>query len=91
MIAKGDVIGARRLDEVGVLDTFTSPEDSETSDFEDEHTWSSLQFTEASSVLKKFFNPKPTTCKRCGAKNPKITKPAFGWFHMVCSVILGTL
>ncbi|KAK1366221.1 DNA-directed RNA polymerase subunit [Heracleum sosnowskyi] len=82
MIAKGDIIGARRLDEGRILDTSTSPEDGETSDFQDDQSWSSLQFTEASSVLKKFFKPKPTKCKRCSAKNPKISKPTFGWFHM---------
>lgn len=83
MIAKGDIIGARRLDEGHILDTSTSPEDGESSDFQDDQSWSSLQFTEASSVLKKFFKPRPIKCKRCGAKNPKISKPTFGWFHMV--------
>ena len=87
MIAKGDIIGARRLDEGGVLDTSTSPEDGETSDFQDPNTRSSLQYTESISVLKKFFKPRPTACKHCKAKNPKITKPTFGWFYMVCSVI----
>ncbi|KAL1813569.1 hypothetical protein ACET3Z_023634 [Daucus carota] len=82
MIAKGDIIGARRLDEGGVLDTSTSPEDGETSDFQDPNTRSSLQYTESISVLKKFFKPRPTACKHCKAKNPKITKPTFGWFYM---------
>ncbi|XP_011652120.1 DNA-directed RNA polymerase I subunit 1 isoform X1 [Cucumis sativus] len=45
-------------------------------------TWTSLQFSEAISVVTKFLKPKQSNCKYCGAKSPKITKPTFGWFHM---------
>ncbi|XP_038906281.1 DNA-directed RNA polymerase I subunit 1 [Benincasa hispida] len=45
-------------------------------------TWTSLQFSEAISVVNKFLKHKQKECKNCGAKNPKITKPTFGWLHM---------
>lgn len=46
--------------------------------------WDNFQFTEAMAVLNKFLKPKPTKCSKCKAKNPKISKPTFGWLHMVC-------
>lgn len=46
-------------------------------------TWTSLQFSEAMSVVNRFLKPKQSNCKYCGAKNPKITKPTFGWLHSV--------
>ncbi|XP_056171492.1 DNA-directed RNA polymerase I subunit 1 isoform X2 [Syzygium oleosum] len=44
--------------------------------------WTSLQFNEAMSVLDKFLKPTYKECKNCKAKNPAISKPTFGWFHM---------
>lgn len=95
-IAKGDVIGAKRLDAASSADLVNS-EDSEGShvscgnvyhgaEDQSEHikqpSWDSFQFTEAMSVLNMFLKPKFSKCSRCRAKNPKIKKPTFGWFHM---------
>ncbi|XP_052173227.1 DNA-directed RNA polymerase I subunit 1 isoform X2 [Diospyros lotus] len=45
--------------------------------------WTSVQFTEAMAVLNNFLKqPRSATCKNCHAKNPKISKPTFGWFHL---------
>ncbi|XP_010546965.1 PREDICTED: DNA-directed RNA polymerase I subunit 1 [Tarenaya hassleriana] len=43
--------------------------------------WTSLQFSEATAVLNAFLKLKTEKCKRCKAKNPKVRKPTFGWFH----------
>ncbi|CDP10074.1 unnamed protein product [Coffea canephora] len=95
-IAKGDVIGAKRLDAASSADLDNS-EDSEGSHVScgnvyhgaEEHmkqpSWDSFQFTEAMSVLNMFLKPKLSKCGKCEAKNPKIKKPTFGWFHMVVS------
>lgn len=45
----------------------------------------SFQFTEAVSVLNKFLKLNFNECEKCGAKNPKIRKPTFGWLQMVCA------
>uniref|UniRef100_A0A2P2KYW8 DNA-directed RNA polymerase subunit n=1 Tax=Rhizophora mucronata TaxID=61149 RepID=A0A2P2KYW8_RHIMU len=45
--------------------------------------WTSLQFTEAISVLYKFLKPKLRKCKNCNASNPIISKPTFGWFQKI--------
>lgn len=103
MIAKGDIIEARRLDEANSPNLSVYSEDSDgshsscstvhsgaqrkSSDSQKQHAWSSLQFTEARSVLKKFWKLKTVKCKNCGAKNPQITKPTFGWIHTVCFMI----
>ena len=64
------------------------PDDNDGSQYDDvEHLrqqgWTSLQFTEAMSVLKKFLKPRSVSCKNCQAKNPAISKPTFGWLHLV--------
>lgn len=97
LIAKGDIVGAKRLDSVSPSESI-DPEDSdgshvscttvhsgaETDNSEDwNQGWTSLQFTEAMLILNKLLKLKTKACKNCEAKNPKITKPTFGWFHMV--------
>ncbi|KAE9466028.1 hypothetical protein C3L33_02062, partial [Rhododendron williamsianum] len=97
LIAKGDIVGAKRLDSVSPSESI-DPEDSdgshvscttvhsgaETDNSEDwNQGWTSLQFTEAMLVLNKLLKLKTKECKNCKAKNPKITKPTFGWFHMM--------
>lgn len=77
LIAKGDIVGAKRLDSLSSSESI-DPGDSE----HGKQGWTSVQFTEAMSVLNKFLKPKFVECKNCNAKNPKISKPAFGWFHM---------
>ncbi|XP_065855362.1 DNA-directed RNA polymerase I subunit 1 [Euphorbia lathyris] len=97
LIVKGDLVGAKRFDSVSPSEVLY-PEESDGShescstihsgsqNHSDEHMkqqgWTSLQFTEAMSVLYNFLKPKSSRkCKKCDAKNPKITKPIFGWFH----------
>lgn len=48
--------------------------------------WDSTQLTEAMSVLNEFLKKKAKKCNNCGFKNPKINKPAFGWFNVVCFI-----
>lgn len=89
-IAKGDVVGAKRLDSDAPSET-SYPNDGDESQYNDtEHLrqegWTSLQFSEAMSALKRFLKPRFIVCKNCGAKNPRISKPTFGWFYMVSSL-----
>lgn len=94
LIMKGNVIGAKNLDSL-YLEGHSNQEDSDGSHVSStvslgaqyhslEHSkqqkWTSLQLTEAMSILDNFLKPKHVDCKNCGAKNPKITKPTFGWF-----------
>lgn len=45
--------------------------------------WTSLQFSEAKSVIWRFLMRKYSKCQNCGSINPKISEPTFGWFHVV--------
>lgn len=93
LIVKGDVVGSRKLEEDGVS-VPTCPEDNEGSPascstemdqdcvHSEQKKWTSLQLTEAMSVLNNLLKPKYSKCKRCKAKSPKIRKPTFGWLHM---------
>lgn len=86
LIAKGDIVGAKILEADMPSETLYS-DDSDGSQYDDvghsrQQGWTSLQFTEATSVLKKFLKPRSPACKNCEAKNPAISKPTFGWFHM---------
>lgn len=90
-ISKGDIIRAKNLDS-------TSPDESIYLGDADEspccssgppgENWTSLQFSEAMSVLRKFLAPKYKKCKNCGRVSPRISKPTFGWFHVVNSSCL---
>ncbi|GLT39726.1 hypothetical protein SLA2020_139020 [Shorea laevis] len=51
-------------------------------DYLQQQKWTSLQFTEAMSILNKFLKLKFTKCNRCMAKSPILKKPTFGWLHM---------
>ncbi|XWS59174.1 hypothetical protein CRYUN_Cryun08bG0099300 [Craigia yunnanensis] len=91
LIGKGDLVGAKRLD-LDSRGASSYPEYSEGSQELDAMVhdseavnpkeWTSLQLTEAVSVLNSFLKLKYKKCKNCDAKNPAITKPTFGWFHM---------
>lgn len=86
LIAKGDIVGAKILEDDMPSETLYS-DDSDGSQYDDvghsrQQGWTSLQFTEATSVLKKFLKSRSPACKNCEAKNPAISKPTFGWFHM---------
>ncbi|XWS43173.1 hypothetical protein CRYUN_Cryun16bG0080100 [Craigia yunnanensis] len=90
LIGKGDIVGAKRLDSDS-RDASSYPEYSEgslelgsmvhDSEAVNPKEWTSLQLTEAMSVLNNFLKLKYKKCKNCDAKNPVITKPTFGWFH----------
>lgn len=47
-------------------------------------SWNNFQFIEAMAVIDRILKTKSGKCSNCDAKNPKITKPSFGRFHMVC-------
>lgn len=99
MIAKGDVIGAKNYvsnsdsKDIDMEENEGSHVSSSTllsglqSEISSGHTkqefWTSVQYMEAKSVLKEFMSKASKSCKKCGSKNPKITKPTFGSFRMV--------
>ncbi|XP_039013500.1 DNA-directed RNA polymerase I subunit 1-like [Hibiscus syriacus] len=90
LIGKGDIVGAKRLDSDS-KDASSYPENREGSQdlgsrLHDSESvkakeWTSLQLTEAMSVLNNFLKVRFKKCKNCDAKNPAISKPTFGWFH----------
>ncbi|RAL50942.1 hypothetical protein DM860_005298 [Cuscuta australis] len=111
LIAKGDILGARRLSEAGreakqsgesssdecvdqdAVDCMGSHMSGLTDEFNfQDHPdsikhqpyWDNFLFTEFMEVWYKFLKSKPkaSECNICNAKNPKISKPTFGWFHM---------
>ena len=97
-IIKGDIVAAKRLDSVSIGES-SDPEDSDGSHKscstvhsgaqydKVEHLkpqeWTSLQSAEAKSILNNFMKIKTNRCRNCKAKNPAISKPTFGWIHMV--------
>ncbi|CAK9322867.1 unnamed protein product [Citrullus colocynthis] len=85
LILNGEVVEAKQLEELKDKDLVTefihSMHTDERKNMQPK-TWTSLQFSEAISVVNKFLKPKQKTCKNCGAKNPKISKPTFGWLNM---------
>ncbi|KAM5558921.1 DNA-directed RNA polymerase I subunit 1 [Rosa sericea] len=86
LVMKGDVVAAKRLDSDSPDEYSYLGDDGEGNDIErDRHSkperWTSLQFTEAMSILDRSLETKQK-CKNCKFKNPKITKPTFGWFQM---------
>lgn len=97
------MVGAKKLDsplpsdssspeDSNVCDVSCSAASSElhdecSADTKEKQQWTSLQFNEAMLILNKFLKPKSKECKNCGAKTPKISKPTFGWFHMVSELI----
>lgn len=89
---KGDVVGAKRLDSDTPNEYSYLDEDGEGNNIDrDKHSkperWTSLQFTEAMSILEDSLETQQK-CKNCKFKNPKITKPTFGWLQMVWYSIL---
>lgn len=93
LIAKGDVVGARSLEEDSVsapysedgegTPTSCSTDMDQDCEYSEQKKWTSLQLTEAMSVLNNLLKPKYSKCKKCKAKSPKIRKPTFGWIHML--------
>ncbi|XP_022640325.1 DNA-directed RNA polymerase I subunit 1 isoform X3 [Vigna radiata var. radiata] len=85
LIMKGDIIRAKSLDSTN-LDEFTHSGDGDEnhgcSVEQQGENWTSVQFSETMSVLKKFLKRQYKKCQNCGVVNPKISKPTFGWFHV---------
>lgn len=91
LIMKGDIIRAKSLDSIISDESNHSGDGDESQGVEQlGENWSSLQFSEAMSVLRKFLLRKYKKCQNCGVVNPRISKPTFGWFHMVNSLLLVT-
>jgi len=87
---KGDIIRAKSLDSIISDDSGDDVESHCHSAEQLGENWTSLQFSEAMSVLKKFLKRQYKKCQNCGVVNPRISKPTFGWFHMVRSSFLVT-
>ncbi|XP_022971295.1 DNA-directed RNA polymerase I subunit 1 [Cucurbita maxima] len=81
LILNGDVVKAKELDSELLTESSDSKHSNEMQNMQPKK-WTSLQFSEAISAVNKFLKPKQRECKNCGAKNPKITRPTFGWLHM---------
>ncbi|CAN0879911.1 DNA-directed RNA polymerase I subunit 1 [Linum grandiflorum] len=96
LISKGDIVGSKLLDSDSSTDETESPEESEASHGSASSTiynpesqthlepreWTSLQFSEAMSVVYNFLKKGTNKCQKCSAKNPKISKPSFGRLKM---------
>uniref|UniRef100_A0A803MNX9 DNA-directed RNA polymerase n=1 Tax=Chenopodium quinoa TaxID=63459 RepID=A0A803MNX9_CHEQI len=84
LIMKGDVSGARELDDLLFSkDTKDSDSRLHLDGSISQYGWTSFQLCEALSVLDSFMMKKRTKC-HCGVKNPPITKPTFGLIYMSC-------
>lgn len=99
LIRKGDVVGAKNLDSISPSESLyhedsdgshvscsssaNSSAHNNCSEHLKQQPWTSLQCTEALSVLDDFLKLRYKSCHNCKAKNPQVTKPTFGWFHMV--------
>ncbi|XP_012574995.1 DNA-directed RNA polymerase I subunit 1-like isoform X1 [Cicer arietinum] len=85
LIMKGNIAKAKNLDEINLDESadLCDGDDSQCSSAEQlGENWTSLQFSEAMSVLRKFLKKEYRKCQNCGYINPKITIPTFGWFHV---------
>ncbi|XP_072969528.1 DNA-directed RNA polymerase I subunit 1 isoform X1 [Typha angustifolia] len=93
LIIRGDIVEARNLETRSWSELFFPEEDAvkyaadhigETcpdATGSKKQTWTSLQYTEALSILSKLTRNKPKKCSNCGSRNPKITSPTFGWLN----------
>ena len=97
LIMEGNISKAKILDGIQL----DGPLDSGDFDVDDENqcsrpeqpikNWTSIQFSEAMSVLRTFLLKDYRKCQNCGKVSPKITKPIFGWFHVVKYLFLSLL
>ncbi|XP_078181608.1 nuclear RNA polymerase A1 [Carex rostrata] len=92
LITKGDIVGARDLEAAASHKSFLPEgEDESTCDFSDESspnfeiakrsTWTSIQYSEALSIISRLFKKREKSCSHCGYRNPRITSPIFGWLN----------
>ncbi|XP_061372755.1 DNA-directed RNA polymerase I subunit 1 [Gastrolobium bilobum] len=85
LIMKGDIVGAKNLDSISLDESIHLNVGDESPCCSAEQlgeNWTSLQFSEAMSVLRKFLARKYRKCQNCQVINPRISKPTFGWFRM---------
>lgn len=87
----GDVLGARELDSNSPSEYSDRNSDNHSNKHSKKNGWTSLQFTELMSVLDKALPKEGRKCKNCEKKNPKLSKPTFGWFQMVRLSVLSAL
>ncbi|KAE9606955.1 putative DNA-directed RNA polymerase [Lupinus albus] len=86
LIIKGDIIRAKNLGAINPEESMHPGDDDGSQSCSAKQigeTWTSLQFSEAKSVLRKFLLKKYRKCQNCKSINPKITTPTFGWFHKI--------
>lgn len=88
LILKGNISKAKSLGEIKLNETIDSvdddDDDSQWSGAEQlGESWTSLQFSEAMSVIYEFLAKDYKKCLNCGCISPKITKPTFGRFNVV--------
>ncbi|KAJ4758036.1 DNA-directed RNA polymerase subunit [Rhynchospora pubera] len=94
LITKGDIVGARDLEEKTSQKSFLPEgEDESTCDFSDESslnfeiakksTWTSIQYAETLSIISRLLKKREKTCNHCGYRNPRISSPVFGWLNKV--------
>ncbi|URE17429.1 DNA-directed RNA polymerase [Musa troglodytarum] len=87
LIVKGDINGARCLEANSWGEVFFPEEETVESvapsnfDKAKHFTWTSLQQSEALSVLSKFMRERRKKCDNCGKRNPTIHSPVFGWLN----------
>lgn len=86
---KGNITRAKNLDSAKPEEFMDSGDDDDDDDSKCGsaeqlgENWTNLQFSEAMSVLRKFLMRTYRKCQNCGSVNPKISKPTYGWFHVV--------
>jgi len=84
---KGNISKAKRLGEIKLNESFDSVDDDDESQWSSAEqlgeSWTSLQFSEAMSVIYEFLAKDYKKCLNCGNISPKITKPTFGRFNVV--------
>jgi len=88
LILKGNISKAKSLGEIKLNESVDSVDDdddeSQWSSAEQlGESWTSLQFSEARSVIYEFLAKDYKKCLNCGNISPKITKPTFGRFNVV--------
>ncbi|XP_043692047.1 DNA-directed RNA polymerase I subunit 1 [Telopea speciosissima] len=83
LIMKGDIVSAKELDlKNNIMLHVTSSEANNCNPKHWQgHKWTSLQYSEAMSVLSNFIKQKPKKCQNCTARNPTISSPTSGWIQ----------
>ncbi|MED6108851.1 hypothetical protein PIB30_028051 [Stylosanthes scabra] len=85
LIMKGEIIRAKKLDSFNKDGSYPSHDDDDESQScsseQQGESWTSLQFEEAISIIQNFLRKSTKKCRRCSAKNPRISQPTYGWFR----------